>query len=286
MKLAKNHCSPIGRELSLEEVQKGALDVLKRIDAICEKEGLHYWVAFGTLIGAIRHKGFVPWDDDLDIMMPRPDYERLLAYFVRNANAERPLVALDPRLGKNQPFLITRISDTRYKMAGEYGDLVDGLGTFVDVYPLDGMGNDFDAAKKHEFEAYGCVCKYVQALNPKVNSIKPGIFRRFVRAVRASLLGNPSKYQARLMKLCAEFSYEESDYVAVAAWPSSPNTSVYPRGLFDGSERVSFEDISVPVPIGYDEVLKSDFGDYMQLPPVEMRRPHKTYSIYRVKENK
>ncbi len=275
-----------GEELSLREVQMGALDILRRIDAVCEEEGLRYWVAYGTLIGAVRHKGFIPWDDDLDIMMPRPDYEKLVSHFVRNAGSEKPLVALVPEGGRNQPFLITRISDTRFRMEGEYGDLVDGLGTFVDVYPLDGMGDDYEEAKRREAEAYGHVRKYVQALNPKTNSVKAGPLKSLAKAAHAALLGEPSRYQGKLEGLRDEFSYEESRYVAVAAWPSSEDTSVYPRALFEGTERVPFEDATVPVPAGYDEILRTDFGDYMQLPPAEMQKPHKTYSIYRVEEKR
>ena len=226
----------VGKELALQEVQMCALDILRRIDAICEEQGLRYWVAFGTLIGAIRHKGFIPWDDDLDIMMPRPDYERLLVYFERNAEAERPLLALVPEPGKDQPFLITRISDTRYQMKGEYGDLVEGLGTFIDVYPLDGVGDDLEVAKRHEYEACLCVRRYVQALNPKISSTKTGVIKRLVKAVRSVLLGSPSKYQARLLELCAEYRYEDSRYVAIPVWSSSDYLSIYPRALFSGTE--------------------------------------------------
>lgn len=274
-----------GQELSLREIQAGALNILKRIDAICQEKGLRYWVAYGTLIGAVRHRGFIPWDDDLDIMMPRPDYERLLLHFKHNAESEKPIVILAPELGKNMPFLISRVSDTRFQMQGEYGDLIKGLGTFVDVYPLDGMGDDYSGAMRREAEAFSYVRRYVQALNPQTNSSTAGPIKELAKAAHAIILGNPKKYQQKIIDLCARDNYDKSKYVAVATWPSSDDTTVYSHEAFENTVRLPFEDMTVPVPSNYDEVLKADYGNYMQLPPLEMQRPHKIYSIYRIESD-
>ena len=77
--------------MSMKEIQSVSLEILKKIADICDQEGLKYSLAWGTLIGAVRHKGYIPWDDDVDIQMPRPDYERLKDYFNKNADALYPL---------------------------------------------------------------------------------------------------------------------------------------------------------------------------------------------------
>ena len=84
----------VEHELSLREVQLASLEILRKIDAVCSQEGIRYWAMYGTLIGAVRHHGFIPWDDDLDIAMPRPDYEKFLSWFRNHADEAQPLVAL------------------------------------------------------------------------------------------------------------------------------------------------------------------------------------------------
>ena len=70
--------------MKIEDIQEVSLNILKQITSVCEREGFRYTLAYGTLIGAVRHKGFIPWDDDIDIQMPRPDYERFLKYMINN----------------------------------------------------------------------------------------------------------------------------------------------------------------------------------------------------------
>ena len=86
--------------ISMQEVQKGSLEILKRIDKICAQLKLKYCLAYGTLIGAIRHKGFIPWDDDVDIMMPRKDYDTLVKYFIDHKDELKPLEIINPQVNK------------------------------------------------------------------------------------------------------------------------------------------------------------------------------------------
>ena len=99
------------KQLEFHEVQKTALNVLKRLTEICDELNLKYVLAWGTLIGAVRHQGFIPWDDDIDIMMPRDDYDRLLAYFSEHKDELLPYEALTMETRKNYPHMICRISD-------------------------------------------------------------------------------------------------------------------------------------------------------------------------------
>ena len=239
-------------ELSLEEIQQGCLRILKEIDAVCRKENIRYWVMYGTLIGTVRHHGFIPWDDDL---------------------------ALDGY--RNElPFLITRISDTTYKMIGEYGDEVPNLGVFVDVYPFDGCGDTIDEARKHKRQCMTESRRYLDAGNFAFNNCEAGMAKRLLKRVRADFLGDPGKYLERLHELSLQRSFDDSGYVSCLVWDWEMS-GIYPRSYFENSELLDFEGFGVPVPCGYDQILTADYGDYMQLPPAEERVGHHYYSIIR-----
>ena len=271
--------SRIKGELSLREVQLASLKVLKKIDAICHDQGLRYWAMYGTLIGAVRHHGFIPWDDDLDIVMPRSDYERFLNWFREHSEEVHPLVALDG-YRDGLPFLITRVSDTTYKMIGEYGDEVPSLGAFVDVYPFDGCGDTIQEAREHKQQCMSESRRYLDAGNFAYNNRNAGTVKRALKRVRATLLGNPRKYLDKLHKLSLQQSFDDSDYVSCLEWDWDMS-GIYPRSFFEKTEILNFEGICMPVPCGYDQILTADYGDYMQLPPENERVGHHYYSIVR-----
>lgn len=261
-------------ELSTREVQLASLEVLKKIDEICTQEGIRYWVMYGTLIGAIRHHGFIPWDDDLDIAMPRPDYERFLAWCRDHADEMRPLVALD---GYRQglPFLITRISDTTYKMVGEFSSAAPELGAFVDVYPIDGCGNTQAEAFRTKAKCFRALSTFNKAMN--YHQLDDFSWKNPLRDIRSFLLGSPSRHAEHLQAKCMEHSYEASKYVSCPLWQSS--NAVWPRSQCDEIVYADFEDLKVPIPSGYNCLLTVIYGDYMKLPPEEERIGHHYYSV-------
>lgn len=267
-------------ELSLKEVQQGSLSILKEIDAICQNEGIRYWLMYGTLIGAVRHNGFIPWDDDLDIAMPRPDYERFLLYFDTHADELQPLVALHNTDSRELPFLITRVSDTSYKMIGEYGDEISALGTFVDIYPIDGCGDNRDEALMLKNECSSAATRYLRAANFMSNNKGAGAVKRALKSIRASMLGDPKKYRDRIHQLATSNSYADSAYCACLVWPWDGDLLLEHEQI-DELVPIQFEDMQALVPSGYDCILRGQYGDYMQLPPKNERVGHHFYSIVR-----
>lgn len=264
-------------ELSTREVQLASLEVLKKIDEICTQEGIRYWVMYGTLIGAIRHHGFIPWDDDLDIAMPRPDYERFLAWCRDHADEMRPLVALD---GYRQglPFLITRISDTTYKMVGEFSSAAPELGAFVDVYPIDGCGNSSQTAHRWQERCRSELRRLMHASFKGAEHKEMNGAERALRSGLAFVLGDSSYYRKRLHELALRFDYDSSEYVSCLQWE---NDLLWPRSCERELLQVPFEDTVVPIPNGYDELLRLKYGDYMSLPPENERVGHHFYAIVR-----
>lgn len=267
-------------ELSLKEIQQESLSILKEIDAVCRKENIRYWVMYGTLIGAVRHHGFIPWDDDLDIAMPRPDYERFLSYCDGHADALKPLVVLHNTNDQMLPFLITRVSDTDYKMIGEYGDELPEMGTFVDVYPIDGCGNSRDEALQLKSECSAVVSNYLRAANFNCNNMGASAVKCAIKSIRARMLGDPTKYRDELHELATRNSFEDSSYCGCLVWPMDKGLLLKHEQI-DDLLSVQFEDTQVLIPSGYDDILKGQYGDYMQLPPKNERVGHHFYSIVR-----
>ena len=272
------------KELSLRETQLAALSILKKVDKICRENNLRYWLAYGTLIGALRGGGFIPWDDDVDICMPRPDYEKLLAFFEANSEELRPLVAIHNTSSTITPFLITRISDTTYRMIGENGVSVPDMGAFIDIYPLDGLGNDYEEAKRLKRRSFRQMLFYIHSGDFASNRINASIPKIIAKKVCSAVLGNPRKYELRQRQILSKYSYEQSGFLSVAAWGRTNAMEVFPASCFSDSIPIAFEDMTSWAPIGYDEILRGFYRDvwgenYMELPPEKDRVPHHTYSL-------
>lgn len=267
----------LGRKLTLREIQLASLEILKAVDGICRERGLRYWLAYGTLLGAVRHKGFIPWDDDLDIMMPRPDYENLLSYFMEHGSELAPLVTINPDTVERCPFLITRISDMRYRMVGECGLDVEEMGAFIDVYPVDGLGDDESGARKVKWSCTELQEKYVHAGNfDSWNRGCPG-WKRFFKSLRSKVMSSPKCYVIRERELLLSHEFDLAAYVGVGIWGDDPN--VFECSVFKDTDWVVFEDMRVPIPGGYVALLKGQYDDYMVLPPEERRIGHHVYEI-------
>ena len=210
--------------------------------------------------------------------MPRPDYDRFLSLMDEKRKEYEPFVALHYTYSNQMPFLITRVSDIRYRMIGEYSASVPELGVFVDVYPIDGMGNDERNALAEKERV-----KRLRKLYYRCHTLFPGSKRplhmQIARQVYALFHKNPIIYLKAIESECTRYSYHDSDYVACPLWEST--SAVYLREGFDSLIPIEFEGFSSFMPSGYDDALRRIYGDYMQLPPEEERVPSHCYSITR-----
>lgn len=270
-------------KISFRDAQLGAYEILKFLDAFCRKNNLTYFLMYGSLIGAVRDKGIIPWDDDIDIMMPRPDYDKLIQ--ICSTENILPFKLFENSIVSEYPHPISRMSDQRYKT--NFANEKDyGIGLFVDIYPLDGVGNDLKIAHKLIKKAYRnaslCFLTSRKKFGRDNTKSKIRMAVKFPAYIWANLLGN-HHYIKKSIKLCKEYSYEESKYVSGIAQPfresNGENKNIYLKEWFEVIE-TEFEGRKFCIPKGYDKILKMGYGDYMVPLPENQRDTHHTYDTY------
>ena len=245
------------------------LELLSEIDRICKKNDLKYFAANGTLLGAVRHNGFIPWDDDLDIVMPRKDYNRLIQiaekefqypFFLQVSANESDYYRNYIRL-RNEKTTAISLIDLNHKSS---------KGIFIDIFPIDGCNKNiiFQRVKYAE-------CKLMDILLTNyiyINEINNHKTLRKIMYVFTSLFykifGSKSLIN-KLEKSRAEDSFENSDMVQEITHQFEE--TILKREIYDGNALMDFEFIKIPVPIGYKAILNSVYGDYMKYPPIEKR---------------
>lgn len=273
--------------ISFRDGQLGEYEILKFIDRLCRENGLTYYLMYGSLIGAIREKGIIPWDDDVDIMMPRPDYDKLISLCNKNESKLAPFKLYENSIVSYYPHPIARMSDQRYKV--EFKNEKDyGIGLFVDIYPLDGVGNSMKAATSLVRKGYrnASLCFLTSRKRFGIDNTT-SLLRLLVKMpayIWANLMGN-RHYIRKATALCKTYSYEDSIYVSGVAQPfreaGKENKNVYLKEWFTPIE-VEFEDGHYMAPKGFDNILKMGYGDYMTPLPENQRQPHHTYDTYKL----
>lgn len=272
------------KELTMQEIQSVSLEILKQVTDLCGELNLRYFLLGGTLLGAIRHKGFIPWDDDIDIMMPRPDYDKFIEYLSKNKLEN--LTLFNRSTFPEYPYMISRVSDDRYILEFDNEKSV-GMGVFIDIYPIDGMGATLEEALK-----YGKPSDYLSSLcfqasrdHYALEMTKSPIRKLVKRPVFwLSKLVGKDFFQDRIEKRIGKFDYETSEWVGDLIWLCGGEREIFKRKWLDEYVMVPFEQYQFRVPKEYDLVLKQLFGNYMQLPSEEDRIGNHYYRAYR-KEN-
>lgn len=278
-------------EIKNEEIQKVELKILKVLSAICEKESLEYFLMYGTLLGAVRHKGFIPWDDDLDIMMKRFDYDKLLQYLILHEKELEPYKLFSKLNNPDYPFMIARFCDTRYKyLANNEADC--GMGIFIDIYPLDGAGHSWREVQRNGnyFRFLSSMCflasrehfflsrkEYSAKINLKTTTIK------FPLYLVAKMFG-VKYFLKRLDTLKDKYKYEECDFVGPTTWQSDYKRDVMKKEWVDKTVFIEFEGEKFRVPKEYKKVLEHKYGNYMEMPPAEKQVATHDYKVYKKQE--
>lgn len=265
------------RELTLEDIKKVSLDILQDMHEFCVEHNLKYSLGFGTLIGAIRHKGFIPWDDDIDIMMPRPDYEILCKEYISKRGYE--LVAPNKKGCYISYARIVDVKDTLVISPADWHS--EPSGVWIDIMPVDGAPDDPELMRTIYQEVRDIYAEQVERRFIATRRNK-GI-RGFLSYWKNNLLGrcNVEKYARDYETLCKRYEFSSTDHVCVIAVPSSGVLAYFEREDFDEYELVPFDGHEFYMLKAYDKVLRVSYGDYMELPPVDKRVPcHGSHKYY------
>jgi len=254
------------REINeLEELKKIELSIMKKIHTFCESNGIEYFLCFGTLLGAVRHKGFIPWDDDIDIFMKRAEYDRFLQSFEKDqTDLELEIVNYTTKRYYGRVF--SKVIDVNTVLKEPQYKTDDDIGVFVDIWPLDGVPENPLYRRLYLFFAQ-CIKKLLLASSMYCD--KNQIFIKKIAITIASCF-NPKKVVKYLDQIARKYDIEDSDFCTCY----SDLASVYPSRLFQERIMVRFEDAEFWAPRDFDAVLREDYGDYMQLPPENERKPH------------
>lgn len=269
------------KKLNINDIKKLSFEVLCSVRDVCEQNGISYSLTGGTLIGAIRHGGFIPWDDDIDIMMPRPDYDRFIR-IVKDGAFDFDLFSYET-CGDDYwyPFAKVCHKNTVVKEKDIRESTLE-MGVYVDIFPVDGAGDHYRSARirtmvfqflhglkvtsnwtsyhssklrKRYYEPFRYVCYLISKLLGRKL-----INRAIDRFLRAKDYGK-CKYAGRLV----------GDY---------GSKEIMPKELFESRIKVTFENESFDAVSDYDTFLTKLYGDYMKLPPIEKQVTHHEFEAY------
>lgn len=256
------------RALSLAEIQKEELSLLLQIDAICRKENLRYTLCGGTLLGAIRHKGFIPWDDDIDIAMPRPDFNKFIEIVSSNKGIGEIEIVPDGDFPAYAKFVNKKI-----KAKEVYVKRMQHL--WVDVLPIDALPSNDDTLHRMFKQAK----RYRDLLALGLVEAEGGktLLKRWLKKIFLPLIirvGIPNWGAKQLYSLCTKQSFGSTNFVGCISWGLYGPGERYPLAGFEHLTHVDFEGHMFPAISCWDSYLSGIYGDYMTLPPENQRHTH------------
>lgn len=274
------------KEIGLQEMQGIELDILKYFKSVCVEHDLQYFLAYGTLLGAVRHQGFIPWDDDIDVMMPREDYNRLVEILKENRHPYYKLISIETFPNFTAP--LPKIIDTRTELIQHY-DFIEKvkLGVYIDIFILDGAADDYETAIKRYHDSYQIYRRWMRADSKLFKPGKSKIygFLRLIRNIPYKIRGI-IYYINKITLYNSQNSFYKTDYVAAfTCGIEDAFVSVYGKDSFGEGCQLRFVDEDFCVPQDYDNILKVRYGNYMELPPESKRKSHHKYTVKYINES-
>lgn len=268
-------------KVTLKRVQELELGILKDVIKVCEENGLTYFAFAGTAIGAVRHKGFVPWDDDIDIGMPRKDYDKLLKIFYEDYSDK--YIVGNPEYLKNYCGLIGKIMLRGTKFVDkEYMDIDVDSGIYIDIFPFDNLADDEKKRKRQARDIWFWSHLLVlwQISEPHLpngwDDKKKNRYKAACKTVHyiLSFFRVSSRWiYNRCKKACCRYNWIETERMGFCFMTNPYNDYVSKSKAFPLKE-TDFEGIKIKLPGDIDEYLTRIYGNYMQLPPPERRVNH------------
>ena len=271
------HQIELSRMTNIEKLHRADMAILKEVIKICDEHGLKYYALGGTMLGAIRHKGFIPWDDDIDLGMPREDYEFFLK--IAPSALSKTLKLINYKTDKDYHYYITRIQDVetkvmenRYESEGKYTHVS------IDIFPLDGSPDNSLLRKLYFLRLM--IHRAMMALHYKngidkerKRGIVEKIFLRVITLLPTDKMYNAYRQKEKIDKILKKYDMWTS-VVSGNIMGAYRTVEMIPTAWYGKEAFYQFEDIKIRGIKEYDKYLHHLYGDYMQLPPVNARKIH------------
>ena len=251
-------------EIDVKILQNHLLVMMLRFHNFCEENGLKYYILGGTFLGAIRHKGFIPWDDDMDIGMPREDYEKLC-----NLSPKSFPENLELRFYKNtdkSPFHFVKLVDSSTTLIERaYTDYVEGA--YIDIFPLDGA-RDYKNSFLERIRCKRIWFDKVMILYNSMTETRPSFAKKVLISI--AKLQNLRAMHDRIERKITRYSFEDSEFIA-NFYGAYKERDICPKKYLGTPTLYEFEGYKLYGPEDADNYLKGVYGDYMKLPPKEQQ---------------
>ena len=269
----------IMKEIGIQELQQIELDLLLALNALCENHGLRYYLDGGTLLGAVCYDGFIPWDDDIDIKMPRPDYERLL-----QLQGELPAhIFLDAPRPEHCEYTFLKLIDRRTVLEEKSSDRVKTTGVYLDVLPMDGHPDDPEICKKY-FAELSRLNSLFHASQTGFSSMKNAdSFQTKAKGVLYSSLYSPWKLFQKLTVTAKRYPYDKAKYVGLLV-EGDPVRERFEKAWLEPPVELLFEGHHFPAPNAAEEHLSIFYQKpisrklyYKNLPRIESEHQQRIF---------
>lgn len=257
------------KPITPDEVRVVQCEMLQDVSDFCEQSAISYFLAYGTLIGAIRHNGFIPWDDDVDIAMPRPDYDRFVKLY---NNRESNYCVIDNSIDNSYRTSFAKVYDKRTWLDEiKYKD--DKFGIYIDIFPIDGVRGKWQIYKAKLLD------KFIHA--KRANMKKRSLLKNISNSIVKLMLW---PFSIGCLIRCSDRNARQ---YAFGTTPEAANlletygiSEVVETSVFESTVFHKFEGKDFRIPIGYDKWLRSIYGDYMKLPPEDQQVAHHSFNAY------
>lgn len=261
-------------KLDIEEIRSIEIDILKKVAEFCDDNSISYFLCAGTMLGAVRHKGFIPWDDDIDIMMPRPDYDKFIKLFDINGLRALNYVAY-PKY--KYPFI--KVEDLNTILIEKEHDNKYNFGVNIDVFPIDGFPNNDEEVRKHidTLNFYRMLLSFKLSSKINNNNIIKKIVVYMVKCIYSTKYIN-----RKITEVALRYPFGKTKLSGLAVWGYKLN-EVCPTNIYNKKIDVEFEGHIFKSVADYDTYLTTIYGDYMELPPEEERVSNHNFVAYRIK---
>ena len=256
---------------TLRKLQLKELDTLVYFNEFCDKNNLLFYLCGGCCIGSLRTGGFIPWDDDIDILMPRDDYEKLYKLWDNDKQERFKLLRTDEKIFTGNIF--TTIVDTETTcVKANQAHLDIPFGIMMDIFPIDGCpkGKFKRTMQKLNAMIYSL---FLAQIVPENHGGIMALGSKFLLSIVKSPKAREKKWRNAERRM-SKYKISDCEYITELCEGVHSMQPEYPKEWFASAVYREFEGLQMPIPVGYDPYLKKAFGDYMKLPPEDKQKPH------------